>query len=126
MTGFGPYYGDACSDLEDFERSLDLLTGVDAQYWLTFHHKGLIESRERFLEMLAEFKAVIGRREQRLLDFMSQPRTLEELVEYRIIYRPGTGGSMVDNIEKRSIAMHLKRLQREGVVSVQGDTYFKV
>ena len=30
LTGFGPYYGDVWSDLEDFERSLDVVRGEEA------------------------------------------------------------------------------------------------
>ena len=59
LTGFGPYYGDAWSSLEDFESSLEFLKTVDAQRWLTFHHKGLIESRDEFLVMLEAFRSMI-------------------------------------------------------------------
>ena len=63
LTGFGPYYGDAWSDLSDFELSIERLRHVNAEWWLTFHHKGLIESREKFLAMLDSFAAMIGKRE---------------------------------------------------------------
>ena len=31
LSSFGPYYGDAWSDLEDFERSLALVRAIEAR-----------------------------------------------------------------------------------------------
>ncbi|MFT7220952.1 MAG: glyoxylase-like metal-dependent hydrolase (beta-lactamase superfamily II) [Candidatus Azotimanducaceae bacterium] len=92
LTGFGPYYGDAWSDLEDFEASIERLRHVDVGWWLTFHHKGLIEGRAAFLAMLERFASVIEDREQRLLGFIATPRSIDEIVEHRFVYRPGQGG----------------------------------
>ncbi len=126
LTGFGPYYGDAWSDLASFERSIQRLEQVDAEWWLTFHHKGLIEGRETFLAMLKSFASMIDDRESRLLEYLKSPRTLEDIVEHRFIYRPGTGGQMVDNIERRSMLMHLDRLQQQGMVAQQDRHYLLV
>ena len=46
LTGFGPYYGDVWSDLEDFEASLSKVRDEEAEYYVTFHHKGVIEGRD--------------------------------------------------------------------------------
>ena len=44
LTGFGPYYGDAWSDLEQFEASLAIAREIEAEWYVTFHHKGIIEA----------------------------------------------------------------------------------
>ena len=44
LTGFGPYYGDVWSDLEQFEQSLLEVRDVEADFYVTFHHKGVILS----------------------------------------------------------------------------------
>ena len=62
LTGFGPYYGDAWSDLDDFEESLRRVRDEEADFYVTFHHKGVIEGRETFVGMVDAFAAVIGRR----------------------------------------------------------------
>lgn len=126
LTGFGPYYGDAWSSLEDFESSLEFLTTVDAKRWLTFHHKGLIESREKFLVMLEAYRGMIDFREENLLKFIQEARTMDEIVEHRFVYRPGTGGSMANQVERRSMGMHLERLLRQGAVVQKDDHYQKV
>ena len=123
LTGFGPYYGDAWSDLEDFERSIERLRYVDARWWLTFHHKGLIESRDQFLAMLDKYGAVIKSRESNLLAYITEPRTMDEIVAHRFVYRPGQTGFMVDEVERRSMGMHLDRLVRAGTVRFEKNTY---
>lgn len=123
LTGFGPYYGDAWSSLEDFEASITKLKLIDVEYWLTFHHKGLIESRSKFLEMLDAFEGMISYRENNLLAFLAEPHTMDEIVSHRFVYRPGSGGEMVDQIERRSMSMHLERLIRSDVVRQNGEYY---
>ena len=123
LTGFGPYYGDAWSDLEDFERSIERLRDVDAGWWLTFHHKGLIESRDQFLTMLDKFGAMIMTRESNLLAYIAEPRTMNEIIAHRFVYRPGQTGFMVDEVERRSMGMHLDRLVRAGAVRFENNTY---
>jgi glyoxylase-like metal-dependent hydrolase (beta-lactamase superfamily II) len=123
LTGFGPYYGDAWSNLEDFERSIERLRHIDVKWWLTFHHKGLVESRAKFLAMLDTFESMIFDRESRLLAFINEPRTMQEIVAHRFVYRPGPTGLMIDEIERRSMAMHLTRLIAGGRVQQFGDTF---
>ena len=118
LTSFGPYYGDGWSSLVDFEQSLELLKSVEAHWWLTFHHKGLIEGRGEFLTMLEKYSKMIDSRESRLLAYLSEPRSLDQIVEHQFIYRPGTGGVMVDQIERRSMRMHLERLLQSQEVLV--------
>ena len=55
LTGFGPYDGDVWSDLEDFEASLAKVRGEDAEFYVTFHHKGVIEGRGAFVQMVDAF-----------------------------------------------------------------------
>ncbi|MGV0036174.1 MAG: MBL fold metallo-hydrolase [Candidatus Azotimanducaceae bacterium WSBS_2022_MAG_OTU7] len=123
LTGFGPYYGDAWSNLIDFEKSIERLKQVDAGWWLTFHHKGLVEGRATFLVMLDQFEAMIQDREKRLLEFIEQPRTMAEIVEHRFVYRPGQTGLIIDETERRSMALHLDRLIDKGHVNFSGGTY---
>ncbi|HKC50306.1 MAG TPA: MBL fold metallo-hydrolase, partial [Myxococcota bacterium] len=60
LSSFGPYYGDAWSDLEDFERTLAEARELRARYYATFHHIGVLEGRDEFLERLERFTAVIA------------------------------------------------------------------
>ncbi|MBX3026983.1 MBL fold metallo-hydrolase [bacterium] len=112
LSSFGPYYGDAWSDLEDFERSLARVREIEARVWVSFHHAGVIEDRATFLAKLDRFAARIGEREAALLDHLAAPRTLEELVRHRFLYPPHAQLSYADAAERRTIAQHLARLER--------------
>lgn len=114
LTGFGPYYGDVWSDLEDFERSLVQVRDEHADFYVTFHHKGVIEGREAFLVLLDEFHAVIGRRHEAMLAFLAEPRSIDEIAAHRFIYRPHVQHVFADSVEHRCAAMHVQRMLTRG------------
>jgi glyoxylase-like metal-dependent hydrolase (beta-lactamase superfamily II) len=117
LSGFGPYYGDAWSSLEDFERSIQRCREIDARTFITFHHKGVVEGRATFLQLLDEYEAVIGRRERALLAFLAEPRTVDAIVAHRFVYRPHVRLVFADAVERRSAVLHLERLIAAGQVS---------
>ncbi len=114
LTGFGPYYGDAWSDLEDFEASLAKVRDEDAEFYVTFHHKGVIEGRDTFVEMIDTFTAVIGRRHDAMLDFLTEPHSIDEMRQHRFIYRPHVEMAFVESVEARSAELHVQRMVRRG------------
>lgn len=114
LTGFGPYYGDAWSSLEGFDESLRRVRDEEADWYVTFHHKGVIEGRERFVEMVDAFAAVIDRRHAAMLDFLAEPRTVDDMVAHRFIYRPHVELAFADSVERRSAEMHLQRMFARG------------
>jgi glyoxylase-like metal-dependent hydrolase (beta-lactamase superfamily II) len=120
LTGFGPYYGDVWSDLEDFEESLVKVRSVDAAYYVTFHHKGVIEGRTEFLRLLDAFHDVIGRRHRRMLEFLAEPHTVDDMAAHRFVYRSHVETSFVDVVERRSADLHVQRmLARDEAVEVE-------
>ena len=124
LSAFGPYYGDHWSDLEDFERAIERCRTIDAKHYVTFHHKGIVHGRQDFLTQLDAFAAVISKREQRLLAYLSEPRTVEEMISHRIVYRPNVEMLFVTHVERVSINHHLRRMCRVGsVVELESGTY---
>jgi glyoxylase-like metal-dependent hydrolase (beta-lactamase superfamily II) len=126
LTGFGPYYGDHWSDLEDFERSIDHVATIDARHYVTFHHKGIISTRTDFLDQLRTFRSVIETRDQRLIAFLAEPHTLTEIASANFIYRPGSAPTFAEAVERRSMSMHLDRLRRNEVVTETEPGLFRV
>ncbi len=117
LTSFGPYYGDHWSDLEDMERAIAKAREIEARHYVTFHHKGVVEGQAEFVTQLDAFAAVIGKREARLLEFLAEPRTMDDIVTHRFIYRPGVEVLFGDAVERRSMSMHITRLLRNGGVA---------
>jgi glyoxylase-like metal-dependent hydrolase (beta-lactamase superfamily II) len=123
LSSFGPYYGDAWSDLADFERSLQKVAAIEARVWVSFHHVGIIEERSLFQERLIRFQGKIAEREQRLLDLLTQPLTMQELVAQRILYPPHATMPFIDAVEERTLQQHLDRLMAAGAVQRRGDHF---
>jgi len=116
LTGFGPYYGDAWSNLDDFETSLARVRDIPARVWVSFHHAGVIEARDVFLAKLERFSARIAAREAALLEHLGEPRTLAALVAHRFLYPAHAQMAFIDAAEARTITQHLARLVADGRV----------
>lgn len=114
LTGFGPYYGDAWSDLEQFEASITRAREVEARWYVTFHHRGIIDGRPAFLELIDKFHTVIDRRHQAMLEYLAEPRSLEEMAEHRFVYRPHVDWPFVAIVEARTAHLHLDRMLARG------------
>lgn len=114
LTGFGPYYGDAWSSLEQFDESLSKAREVEADWYVTFHHKGVIEGRAAYLDMIDGFHSVIEKRHREMLEFLREPRTLAEMAARRFVYRPGVELSFVGKVELRTAELHVARMLDRG------------
>ena len=114
LTGFGPYYGDVWSDLEQFEESLHRVRDVEADWYVTFHQKGVIEGRETFLVMLDKFHSVIDRRHGEMLEFLTEPRSLADMAHHRFVYRPHVDIPFAGTVERRTAELHVARMLDRG------------
>lgn len=124
LSGFGPYYGDACSDLKQFRETLERLETLQAQVWVTFHHKGVITERDTFLQLLHAFKDKIVQRDEAILATLGgEGRTLDELVAQRFLFPQGYEGIFVNDAERKTIVEHLKHLMAEGRADFQSGRY---
>jgi hypothetical protein len=100
----------------DFERTLALARTLDARWYATFHHIGVVDGRAAFLEKLERFAAVIADRERRLLEYLAEPRTLDDVAAHRFVYRPQDPVSFAEPVERRSMGQHVERLVGAGAV----------
>ena len=124
LSGFGPYYGDACSDLAQFRTTLARMERLDARVWITFHHKGVIGERETFLTLLRAFREKIDRRAAAILAALGPAgRTLEELVAQRFMYPPGYEDVFVEDAERKCLREHLAELLADGRARLEDGRY---
>lgn len=122
LSSFGPYYGDATSDLAAFRATLRRVRELPAACWITSHHKGVVSSRASFLEQLQVFGAALDRRQAALLDALRQrPQSLDDLVRTRFVYRPEFDDAFVEDAERRIIGQHLDELLAEGRIVRRDD-----
>ena len=124
LSGFGPYYGDACSDLAQFRDTLRRIEHMEASVWITFHHKGVITEREAFLALLRAYRDKIDRREQAILEALGPSgRSLDELVAHRFMYPEGYEELWVDDVERMCLEQHLAALLADGRAREEGGVY---
>jgi glyoxylase-like metal-dependent hydrolase (beta-lactamase superfamily II) len=125
LSSFGPYYGDATSDLAAFRRTLRAVRDVPAKVWVTSHHKGVITERAGFLALLDAYAEKLDRREAAIAAFLEdRPSTLDALVAQRFLYPQGYDLDFVDSAERRTTAQHLAALVAGGRVRLDGERYF--
>jgi len=122
LSDFGPWYGNACSDLSSLDNSLEKLKAYKPRLVVTGHDMGLVPG-EDFSARLDRFRAVIITRENKLLDALSSPKTLDEIVDLGIIYGEFLARSpaALRPIEKRMIRHHLRWLEQKGRARVESD-----
>ena len=112
------------SSLDDFVDAIERCRTIDARYYVTFHHKGVVEGRDEFLRQLDAFASVIDRRDEAMLAFLAEPRTVADMVEHRFVYRPHVEITFADHVEHKTALQHLERFARRGQVQRTDDSRF--
>ena len=124
LTKFGPYYGNRQSSIKDTIASINRLRRIPARVLLTSHEEGIFENPpddiwDRYLD-------VIFRREKKLLEFLSSPRTLPEIVDEHIAYRkPREPKAFFEMGERALMKKHLEFLLEKKLIRYDGNFYSK-
>ena len=124
LTKFGPWYGDVESSIEETIASVRRLRKISAKVWITGHETGLFESDPG--DLWERYLAVISVREEKLLELLKTPRTLDDVVAACIIYgKPREPKAFFDFGERAHMKKHLEKLMREGIVRREGERYVR-
>ncbi|MBU2511907.1 MBL fold metallo-hydrolase [bacterium] len=124
LTPFGPWYGDRHSDIDQIISSVNRLRQIPARTWLTGHEHGIFESNPH--QTWDDYLKVIDTREEKLLAFLSQPRTIEEIGEAWIVYgKPKEPIEEFKLMEQISMKKHADRLIERGEVKYSDGKYVR-
>ncbi len=124
LTRFGPWYGDRVSDLEDLIKSAEKVRNHPAKWKVAAHEDGILEGNLE--ERWKSYMAVIDRRETDLLEFLTEPKTMDDIINRRIVYgKTRQPESFYDFGERGIMSKHVKRLLDRGVLRRDGDRYVK-
>lgn len=125
LTSFGPWYGGYDCDIEAFLASIERIRDLAPRAVVTSHGHGLIT--ESIDERLQRYADIIGSRDKQILEMLSTPQTLDEILSREIIYRQNQiapdGPFYWDN--RHMIGMHLERLEGQGLIK-KDDNYYSV
>ena len=125
LTPFGPWYGNAASDIDQSLASIRRLAELSPEFTVTGHDAGLIRGDIR--PQLAAYAAVIEARHARVLDAIREPRTLAEVTALAIVYGPLYSPTNSYHLQEwRMIRHHLARAVRRGEAEeVEGGRYLR-
>ncbi len=125
FTEFGPWYGEAASNMDDFLASIEKLKTLKPRITVTAHELGVI--RGDITARLDEFAAIIHKRETRLLDHLKEPLTLAELADKAVIYEEYySTDNFTAQVERRMVRHHLESALRQGLIRKDGDHYIRI
>ena len=115
LTKFGPWYGNAASDIDQFLDSIDRVRRIDVDWYIPAH--GPVIPRAEIRGRFEAFAAVVHEREVRILEALAEPLTVAGIVKAHPVYRKQyLPGDVFDFMEEMMVRNHLRRLLRLGVV----------
>jgi hydroxyacylglutathione hydrolase len=124
LSKFGPWYGDIYSSIEETIDSVKYLRSIPAKTFLASHEQGLF--LEQPGKLWDDYLDIIQAREQKLLELLTKPRTLDEIVDAWIVYgRPREPKAFYEFGERALMKKHLERFMRLGRVFKEKDRYIK-
>jgi len=122
LTSFGPWYGDLYSDIDESIQSLRRLKNITARIWLVSHEKGVYEENPG--EVWQRYENNIYERDNKIIDSLRQPQTLDEIAARWIIYgKPRKPIIVFKFLERSLLKKHLQRLEKLQQIFFDGDRY---
>jgi ribonuclease/clavin/mitogillin len=114
LCSFGPWYGHPDSEIEDFEASLQRVHDLQPITIVSSHMGVITEDLE---DKFQAYARVIPLRDARILEFLSQERTLEQMVEQPLIYQSYPfAPDLLRRWDENMVGKHLRRLIDRGLV----------
>lgn len=117
LTSFGPWYGALDCNVDDFIASIEKLKKMKLETAVTSHKGDIFRGEDEIRNKLDWYLNIIYQREEKLLNFLKEEHTLEEIVNQAIIYRkfpePVEAFKLMERI---SMLKQLERLVAKGMV----------
>lgn len=105
LTAFGPWYGNDASDPKAFQESIRKARDFECK-WYYASHGEVIWGREEFLEKIDAFESHFERRDNLILDALSEgEKTISDMCMMGLVYRP----------KKLKVAEHLAYFERKHI-----------
>ncbi len=125
LTPFGPWYGDAQSSIENTIDSILHLKSIPAEKWISGHEFGVIEQAPDTLWQ--NYLDTIRIREEKLLDALKEPLTMEGIARSWILYKKPMKPEVFYLFNERVLMeKHLVRLIQKGWVGQDQDHFVRL
>lgn len=124
LTTFGPWYGDVYSSIEDTITSIQKLKNIFARRWIASHNTGLFEENPG--KLWDDYENIIYQREEKIINFLKEPKTMEEILAAWLIYgRPREPKEFFEFNERALVSKHIEYLERNGKITPDKNKYVK-
>jgi len=124
LSGFGPWYSHACSNLNDFIASINKCMDLKPQT-IVSSHKGIIT--DDLPGRLHKYLEVIYRKEEAILKTLQSPMSLEEITDRQIIYGEKVKmDALTRYFEKLGVYQHLQRLIALSQIGKADNLYYSI
>jgi glyoxylase-like metal-dependent hydrolase (beta-lactamase superfamily II) len=125
LTSFGPWYGDVYSSIEQTIKSIHKLKAIHARKWIVSHGTGLFDENPG--KLWDDYENVIYLREERILEFLNKPKTLEKILAAWLIYgKPREPREFFEFNELVLLVKHIEYLERRGKIMLDDNQYVKI
>ena len=125
LTSFGPWYGDVLSSIEETIQSIRRLKAIPAKRWVVAHNAGVHDENPGVLWQ--KYENTIYEREEKILAFLSRPRTIDEIASAWLIYgRLREPKEFFEFNERVLVAKHLESLIKQRRIVRAGHAYERV
>ena len=125
LTSFGPWYGDVYSSIEQTIKSIHKLKTIPARRWIASHNTGLFEENPG--KLWDDYENVIYLREEKILEYLNIPRTLEKILSAWLIYgKPREPREFFEFNERVLLGKHIEYLERRGKIMLDKNQYVKI
>ncbi|MBS4031118.1 MAG: MBL fold metallo-hydrolase [Clostridiales bacterium] len=112
LTPFGPWYGHALSDVNEFERSMQKIIALGADRFISGHEEGYIT--HAVTQRLKEYTAKIPARDAAIVHALDKPLSLQELSSQFIFYPHHPEPKFFFQFfEQTMLEKHLVRLEKQ-------------
>jgi glyoxylase-like metal-dependent hydrolase (beta-lactamase superfamily II) len=120
LTPTGPWYGNLTSDVDEFMASINRLKALKPEVVVS-SHRSLIE--KNIDQHFDRYLAIIFEREEKLLQYLKQAHTAEEITAQKFLYGYQPAALVQAFFERVHVHTHLKRLLKLGWVEQVEDKY---
>jgi glyoxylase-like metal-dependent hydrolase (beta-lactamase superfamily II) len=125
LTSFGPWYGDVYSSIEQTIQSIRKLKNIPARRWIASHNTGLFETNPG--KLWDDYENVIYQREEKVMNFLKEPKTLEQILSAWLIYgKPREPKDFFEFNERALIGKHIEYLRQRGKIILDKNRYVKL
>lgn len=122
-TRNGPWYADEYASIEDIIKSVQKMISLKPRLLVSSHRNVIHQEIDK---ILLRYLDIVFKREESIYNYLTEPRSLDDIYEQHIIYEWGFEGSNIPFWYRMMILKHLERLiKNDQVIRIEKNKFVK-